>query len=145
MINLCAISVSCIDHYDLHVTVMVSNFSPNNEVHQFYRITGVPEQPQNVSAIEIYSRNLTLVWVQPRSNNVSIQGYRVMFRHPLFLNGYLETVEAGTERALISGLYALITYNFTVVAYNANGDSPPSQPAVVTTVEEGASSRFLNP
>ena len=97
-----------------------------------------PEQPQNVAAVEVNSRNITLVWVEPHDNNAPIQGYRVMYQRPSFLGGTDEIVNASIEMEVITGLHPGVTYNFTVVAFNDIGDSDPSEVLPVPTLEEGS-------
>ncbi len=102
--------------------------------------TNRPEQPQNVRATAINSRNLTLEWVEPHDNNAPIQGYRVTYRHPAFLGGGEVVLLVGMQMAEITGLHPGVTYSFTVVASNEIGNSDPSAIAMITTLEEGNSS-----
>ena len=100
-------------------------------------ITDRPEQPQNVQAVKINSRNIILTWMEPHNNNAPIQGYRIMYTQPDFLGSTDEVVTVTVEYATIAGLHPGVTYRFTVVAFNEIGDSVPSDPAKVQTKDEG--------
>ena len=110
----------------------------------FLSLIDTPEQPQNLTAIEINSRNITLQWMEPRHNNAPVTGYRVMYTRPDFLilgsgsgdNG-MEVLSTPNETVVVTGLHSGVEYLFTVVAVNGIGDSRPSDPEIVTTLEEG--------
>ena len=76
--------------------------------------------------------------MEPHDSNAPIQGYRVTYSQPAFLNTTGTFVLETTDTSLdIIGLHPGITYNFTVVAFNDIGDSLPSDVAAVTTLDEG--------
>ena len=96
-----------------------------------------PQQPQNVESVNITSRSINLVWMEPHDNNAPIMGYRVMYQEPTFRGGGVQVVNSTIEMADITGLQPGVTYNFTVVAFNEIGDSLPSNIASIRTLEEG--------
>lgn len=109
-------------------------------------LTDTPEQPQNLMAIEINSRNITLQWMEPHHNNAPVTGYRVMFTRPDFLTGSgsgsgdgMMVVNSPEEAVVITGLHPGEEYVFTVVAFNDIGDSQPSSELTARTLEEGES------
>lgn len=90
-----------------------------------------------MEGVNITSRNLTLQWVEPHDSNAPILGYRVMYMDPDFLNGTLVTLPSNDTTLVVTNLVPGVTYNFTVVAFNDIGDSPPSDTAPVRTLDEG--------
>ena len=99
--------------------------------------TATPERPRNVEGVNITSRNLTLQWVEPHDSNAPILGYLVMYREPVFQGGSAVVLNTTNTRVDVTGLLPGITYDFTVVAYNEIGNSPPSDVAPVRTLDEG--------
>ena len=107
------------------------------------------DQPQDLMAVDITSRQINLTWVEPHSNNAPITSYQVMYMQPEFVMGNRERVVMVTEReegstdivemATISDLFPGVSYTFTVTAVNEIGPSVPSAPLTVTTMEEGKS------
>ena len=95
-----------------------------------------PEQPEDVVALNITSDSLTLEWTEPHHNNAPILGYRVMYQ-PDISNSTVEVINTVSTFVEIAGLHPGVTYHFTVVAFNAIGDSAPSDVALVRTLEEG--------
>lgn len=93
-----------------------------------------PEQPQNVTAVNVTSRSLTLEWTEPHHNNAPILGYRVMYQPSNSTIMEINTVVTFVE---IAGLHPGVLYLLTVVAFNAIGDSAPSDLALAITLEEG--------
>ena len=105
-------------------------------------VAAPPEQPQNVTAADVASRGLTLMWVEPHDNNAPIQGYLVMYMEPEFVTGERErevNISEPVEMANITVLAPGVNYTFTVTAYNEIGESVPSDPLTVRTLEEGKS------
>ena len=101
--------------------------------------TDIPAIPFNLSTTGVTSRNLTLSWVEPHPNNAPILGYNVFYTTPEFLGGNeVElTVNGSVEQVLIDRLHPGVTYNFTVLAFNEEGDSGRSEPFSQRTLEEG--------
>ena len=56
---------------------------------------------------------------------------------PIFQNSTPVVLEANETVLDVTDLRPGITYNFTVVAFNEIGDSPPSDIAPVRTLDEG--------
>ena len=109
-------------------------------------VADTPEQPENLTALNITSRSLVLRWVEPHHNNAPVTGYRVMYDRPDFLvgsgsgSGDGMVVLTSTNETLtleVTDLHPGVEYVFTVVAVNDIGDSQPSEPEVATTLEEG--------
>ena len=99
----------------------------------------IPEIPGNLSTSGVTSRNLTLSWVEPHPNNAPILRYDIAYTEPDFLGGreIVLTVNGSIETLFIDGLYPGVTYNFTVNAFNEEGDSGFSEPFTQRTLEEG--------
>ena len=131
--------------YQLQVMVYV--------VSTFCSVTRAPEQPQDLTVVEVSSRQIDLMWVEPHDNNAPITRYEVAYLEPEFVTGERERVENVTgsgrgsadivEMATISGLFPGVSYTFTVTAVNEDGSSVPSDPLTVRTLEEGKSHIFM--
>ena len=99
-----------------------------------------PEQPQNVMAVNVTSRNLTLTWIEPHDNNAPILGYFIEFQQPPFRSmGAAVTLNTSTESVFIEDLHPGVTYNFTVTAFNGIGEGRSSDVTPIATLEEGKS------
>ena len=96
-----------------------------------------PEQPQNLTALNITSRSITLEWIEPHHNNAPVTGYNVIFSQPDFLSDDTVIVNSTEETVVITDLHPGVEYVFTVVAFNAIGESVPSDEERATTLEEG--------
>ena len=82
------------------------------------------------------------MWVEPHDSNAPIQGYLVMYMEPEFVTGERErevNISEPVEMADITGLAPGVNYTFTVTAYNGIGESVPSDPLTVRTLDEGNS------
>ena len=96
------------------------------------------ELPQNVTAVGISSREINLTWVEPHDNNAPITGYQVMYLLPEFVLGdRLRVVNTSVVMAIISELLPGADYTFSVTALNEIGQSVPSDPLTVRTLDEG--------
>ena len=99
----------------------------------------MPEQPQNVTASRVTSREINLTWVEPHDNNAPILGYLVRYMEPDFVGGDLaREVNTSVEMATITDLSPGVDYEFTVTAYNQIGSSSPSDTLTVRTLDEGS-------
>lgn len=90
--------------------------------------------------MDVTSRNLTLTWSRPFESNAPILGYYLFYSHPSFITGDRSVTEEVTEREEmieINGIHPGVTYYFTVIAYNEEGNSPESEGLSVRTLEEG--------
>ena len=85
-----------------------------------------------MTAVNVSSRELTLVWVEPLDNNAPITGYMVTV-----VGERERVVNTSVEMATISGLLPGMVYTFTVTAVNEIGESPPSDPLILLTLDEG--------
>ena len=83
------------------------------------------------------STAIQLTWDEPHDNNAPIQGYRVEYTRPEFLNGSDVELNVTSVMAVVTGLHPGVTYNFTVFAFNEIGDSRESAVAMVATDDEG--------
>ena len=108
----------------------------NNDQVELY-ISDVPERVESIIVLLIQSRSIVLSWIEPHDNNAPIEGYLVFYTQPTFAGG--ETIVNSTVDVTIAvnGLFPGVTYNFTVIAYNAIGNSTPSEAIEINTVEEG--------
>ena len=93
-----------------------------------------------MTGVALNSTAIQLTWFEPHDNNAPIQGYRVMYTRPEFLNGSDVELTVPSEMAVVTGLHPGVTYNFTVVAFNEIGDSLESTVSMVTSQEEGRTS-----
>ena len=100
-------------------------------------LIGIPEQPQNITAVETQSRYLLLTWVEPHDNNAPILGYFVSYNQPDFAGGERITLNVSEEMVNVTNLFPGFTYNFTVIGYNDIGNSTESESAPLSTLEEG--------
>ena len=86
------------------------------------------------------SRNVTLTWSRPNDNNAPILGYFVLYDHPPFLmdgGSVTEEVMGREETITISDIHPGVTYNFTIIAFNEEGNSTKSDIIQVGALEEG--------
>ena len=96
-----------------------------------------PERPHSVQGVNVTSRSVVLQWVEPHDSNAPIIGYRVRYTPPVFQRDRERVLNSTETSLLVDLLVPGITYNFTVVAFNEIGDSPPSDVAQVRTLDEG--------
>ena len=99
--------------------------------------TDIPEQPENITAVEIQSRYLVFMWVEPHDNNAAILGYFVSYNQPVFAGGERITLNVSEEVVNVTNLLPGVVYNFTVIAYNDIGNSTASETTPLSTLEEG--------
>ena len=105
---------------------------------KYFLFSAVPLRPENLTAFDITSRNVSLSWIEPLSNNAPIQNYSVRFMDPSFITGERNReVIAAQQMADIVELLPGVNYAFTVVAVNEIGESRPSLPLEVRTADEG--------
>ena len=97
----------------------------------------IPEQPQNITAVETHSRYLVLVWVEPHDNNAPILGYFVSYNQPVFARGERITLNVSEEVVNVTNLHPGVVYDFTVIAYNNIRNSIASETTPLSTLEEG--------
>ena len=81
--------------------------------------------------MNVTSDSLILLWSEPHHNNAPLLGFHVSII-PIFT-----TVTVEDEYVLVTGLEPGETYHFQVIAFNSIGDSVPSDPFIVTTLETG--------
>ena len=99
-----------------------------------------PGQPQNVTAVNISSDAVTLIWAEPSD---LVGNYLVTYVGPEFAMEGGEMMVNGTEEMVtITELLAGVNYTFTVIAFNEIGASAPSEPLTVRTLEEGEESQI---
>ncbi|MXQ74291.1 hypothetical protein GSF08_10175 [Clostridiaceae bacterium DONG20-135] len=90
--------------------------------------TAITVAPSNVTAVAIDAGNVLITW----SSVLSAAGYHV-FRGTTS-DGPYQFVQETTSLALVdTGLAANTTYYYRITAYDADGDGPMSEPAIVTT------------
>ena len=99
----------------------------------------IPEQPQNITAVETQSRYLVLMWVEPHDNNAPILGYFISYNRPVFAGGERIILNISEEMVNVTNLLPGVIYNFTVIAYNDIGNSTASETTPLSTLEEGES------
>ena len=105
----------------------------------FYILADVPEPPHSLDNDGVYSRNITLIWTIPHDNNAPILGYFIFFTNPFFINGGSPVVIALDENVAevaVEGLHPGESYNFTIIAFNEEGNSLQSKNYTVQTLEE---------
>ena len=120
----------------LFVQGKIVNFYKSIFLTSNFSFSAVPHRPENLTAFNITSRNLSLSWIEPLSNNAPIQNYSVRFMDPSFSIEYRE-VTTTVEMVDIVELFPGIDYFFTVVAVNEIGESRPSLQLKVRTSDEG--------
>ena len=101
--------------------------------------TDIPAIPFKLNTTGVTSCSLSLSWDEPHPNNAPILGYNVFYIKPEFLewNEVELAVNGSVEQVFIDGLHPGVTYNFTVLAFNEEGDSGCSEPFSQPTLEEG--------
>ena len=104
-----------------------------------YNYLDVPDVPVDLNVTNVTSRNLTLFWTEPHDNNAPILGYLVIYSDPPFLGGdeVVLTVYEDEQQLFIENLHPGSTYNFTVLAFNNEGNSEQSDLFTIRTLEEG--------
>jgi chitodextrinase len=91
-----------------------------------------PTAPTNLAAVPASSSAISLNW-NPSSDAAGVLGYRVY-------RGGVEIAQASSTSYNDTGLSASTSYTYTVVAFDAAGQtSAPSNPATATTLANGAS------
>ncbi len=108
----------------------------NSQLFYILSISATPEQPQNVTAVEVTTTSLLLQWVEPHDNNAPILGYRITYNRPSFLGGTEVILNNTVEMINITGLHPGASYTFVVIAFNDIGDSSQGS-LVVSTAETG--------
>lgn len=92
--------------------------------------TEAPSAPANLAASGITQNTLTLDW-DPSSDNVGVTGYDV-YQDGIKIN----TVIVTTASYNVTGLSALVTYNFYVVAKDAAGNTSVSSDTINVTTPD---------
>lgn len=76
--------------------------------------------------------------MEPQDNNAPIQGYVIFYEQPAFAGGERIAHQVqNDELAQVLELLPGVEYNFTVIAFNAIGNSIESEPLLLRTLEEG--------
>ena len=101
-----------------------------------------PNEPRDVQVFDVNSRNLTINWTEPHSNNDPIIGYNINFQNPdCLVNANVSTqnvtIISMEEQVIITNLHPGEAYTFTIIAINNICHSQSSLPASVHTIEEG--------
>ena len=104
-------------------------------------IVDVPQPPHSVGSVDVFSRNLTLLWMIPYDNNAPILGYIIFYTNPYFINeGKDVTIVVGLNENFgkfeVKDLHPGEYYEFTVVAFNEEGNSTQSDAYRIQTLEE---------
>ena len=112
----------------------------------FSCLLAVPDEPLNLTARNVTSRNLTLEWIRPHHNNAPILGYYIFYTHIDFLGGDIVTllVKGAIEQQFIDELLPNVMYTFAVIAFNEEGNSSVSVHINVTTFGEGTVIYIIN-
>ena len=108
--------------------------------HLLYGFIDVPQSPHSLDSEDVYSRNLTLIWAIPHDNNAPILGNFIFYRNPFFIeNGsdVLLTDDDNVGEFIVENLHPGEFYNFTIIAFNEEGNSAESDTYRVRTLEEG--------
>ena len=103
----------------------------------------IPERPQDITVVEIQSRSLVISWIKPHDNNAPILGYFIFYEQPSFAGGEMIIFPTADEGASLTELFPGVTYNFTVIAYNAIGNSTESDSIQLKTLDEGTYASVL--
>jgi len=101
-----------------------------------------PNKPGDVQVFDVNSRNLTINWTEPHSNNDPIISYNISYQNPDCLvnaNAVTQnvTIVSMEEQIIITNLHPGEVYMFTIIAINNICHSQSSLPASVHTTEEG--------
>ncbi|MFC5005062.1 PQQ-dependent sugar dehydrogenase [Dactylosporangium cerinum] len=92
--------------------------------------TQPPGTPANLRATAITANTVTLAW-NAATDNVGVRGYRVS------RNG-TQIADVPDLTATDTGLTAATTYQYTVLAYDANGNTSPASAALAVTTSTQA-------
>ena len=108
--------------------------------------TEVPDAPSIPVVVSVASRSLVVNWSEPRSNNVAITEYNLVFNYT-YRNGSVifrymnitgkEMSGAVVSMATLSALVPFQTYSVTVRAVNAIGPGAFSNVLMVNTSQDG--------
>ena len=123
--------------------LLSSDYASSNYLSFFlFFIADVPDEPLNVCSRENFSRYIILFWIIPHHNNAPILGYYVFYTCPHFLQSRCTsvTLSSTTYYLNVTDLHPGVTYNFTVLAFNEEGNSSLSLTYTVRTLEEGETS-----
>ncbi|XP_067140822.1 neogenin-like isoform X4 [Centruroides vittatus] len=95
-----------------------------------------PSQPQDVSAVIVSTRFVTLSWREPAKAN-NIFAYSVYYREESSTRErVVNTSKSRLEEVSIQGLKPSTSYYFRVVAYNQHGAGKSSEEIMVETQDE---------
>ncbi len=103
-------------------------------------VIDVPQIPHSLSSENVSSRSLVLLWAIPHDNNAPILGYSITYRNPFFIESGKEimlTLDENIGELKVKDLHPGIYYNFSVIAFNEEGQSAQSEIYIVRTLEEG--------
>ncbi|XP_076625269.1 tyrosine-protein phosphatase Lar isoform X7 [Colletes latitarsis] len=97
------------------------------------KVQSLPSAPENVQVSDITATSVKLTWSYKGSDELL---YYVIQHKPKHVNqAFAEISGITTMYYLVRSLSPYTEYELYVIAVNANGRSPPSAPAIVTTGE----------
>ncbi|KAL5018087.1 hypothetical protein ScPMuIL_003809 [Solemya velum] len=85
--------------------------------------------PQNVQVVPLTRTSVKVTWEQPNplTWNGNIEGYRVQFRQTELASYQEVTVEYPDHTTILSELVKFVNYEIRIIAYNSEGEGPPSK------------------
>ncbi|XP_022239116.1 Down syndrome cell adhesion molecule-like protein Dscam2 isoform X3 [Limulus polyphemus] len=99
-------------------------------------VQDVPDAPQDLKAIQVTSRSVTVAWQQPYSGNLPLKKYIVQYTTDTEewtrKQSVLSVSNMKTE-ATVGGLSPQMSYKIRILAENSLGHGPPSKVLAFTT------------
>ncbi len=116
--------LTAVDRYGLEST-------PTDEVSATPHVLDPPDAPSNLQAVAMAYNQIDLTWTDNADNE---SGFRLE-RYNTQTSSYdaIQVVAADLESISDTGLMAEMLYIYRLIAYNTDGDSPPSNEASETT------------
>nr|XP_027209811.1 Down syndrome cell adhesion molecule-like protein Dscam2 [Penaeus vannamei] len=135
-----SLSIKSADRTDSAVyTCVATNAFGSADTSINLSIQECPEQPSNLTVLDVGSRSVELSWPSPYNGNSPITRYFVEYKlrqHDWENYGERMMVPGNQTQAAVLDLRPATTYHLRIVARNEIGDSDPSDIVTFTTDEE---------
>lgn len=92
------------------------------EINRHFHMTGAPEPPKNLNAVNESTESITLVWT-PGFDGGADQNFRIRFKKSGTSIYFYREAPTNTTSYTITGLESGAKYDFFIAAYNFIGES----------------------